>query len=243
MKTIIYTHKDFKLPNLNLGEKIILGLGNCTLSSRYTNSEIIYESVFQNRLEPQKAYCELSGLYSVINNIKINDEEIINFAHYRRYLSSKKNHICFDSFENDLQNYKFIVPKKINLLFREPKNLIERGLLTASIEDHYIYNHIKEDWYCLINVLRDKLPQFHKEIEEFRWKKQLIPYNIFCGKFSEIKKYGEWLFSILNELDRRIEITNHPYQSRIYGFMGERLFTFYLSVYNLKHKEVTTILN
>lgn len=242
MKTIIYTHKDFFLPDLNKGKVIILCLGDRNLGGSYPEAEIIYESSFKNRLEPQYAYCELSGLYSVIYNMKIKDDEIINFAHYRRFLSNKEESISFDSFENDLQKVDFIVPKKINLRLKEPKNLIQRYSLRISIEDHYIYNHIKEDWSCLISVLRDMYPKFHKEIEDFRRMKQLIPFNIFCGKLKEILNYGEWLFSILDELNKKINITTHPYQGRIFGFMGERLFTLYLIIYKIKIKEVPTIL-
>ena len=240
MKTIIYTHKDFKLPPLKDTEPVVLVLGENKLKSTYGLSTI-YEKSFNNRLIPQTAYSELSGLYSIAFNFDYEDDEIINLAHYRRYLSVNKNFICTDTFEIDLINYDFIVPKRIKLYFKNPKNFIEKIFNRTSVEDHYIYNHVKEDWSSLIDVLEDMHPECQVEINQFRKLKFLIPFNIFCCKYIQLKKYSIWLFKIFQKLELTTKPTSHTYQGRLYGFMGERLFTLYLIIHKMKFKEVEAI--
>ena len=54
--------------------------------------------------------------------------------------------------------------------------------------------------------------------------------------------YMEWLFKILFELEKRIDISDYDnYQARIYGFLSERLFTVWLEKNNLNKKEVTML--
>lgn len=240
MKTIVYTHKDFKLPILKNTQPIVLVLGENKLKSN-KGLLTVYEKSFNNRLIPQSAYSELSGLYSIAFNFDYENEEIINLAHYRRYLSVNKNFICTDSFEIYLGHYDFIVPRRIKLYLKNPKNLIQKIFNKTSIEDHYIYNHVKEDWSNLIDILKDMHPECQVEINKFRKLKFLIPFNIFCCKYLQLKEYSIWLFKIFQKLELTTKPTNHYYQGRLYGFMGERLFTLYLIIHKMKFKEVETL--
>jgi hypothetical protein len=56
------------------------------------------------------------------------------------------------------------------------------------------------------------------------------------------EKLMDWLFSILFEFEKRINLENYTgYQQRIFGFIGERLLTVWFYHENLKIKELPLI--
>ena len=72
----------------------------------------------------------------------------------------------------------------------------------------------------------------------------MAPFNMFYTRKEQLDNYCEWLFSILFELEKRVDISQYDsFQSRIYGFISEELFNVwidknsqlkvkYLTVYN-----------
>ena len=65
---------------------------------------------------------------------------------------------------------------------------------------------------------------------------------MFICKKEVIDEYFEWIFDILGELEKIIDISNYDqYQKRIYGFLSERLFNVWLDYKNLKFKEINVI--
>jgi hypothetical protein len=62
--------------------------------------------------------------------------------------------------------------------------------------------------------------------------------NMFIMNWDNFDAYCTWLFDILEEAEKRIDITNYsPYQQRIYGFLAERLFNVWLYAEKKKTKE------
>lgn len=56
--------------------------------------------------------------------------------------------------------------------------------------------------------------------------------------WKEYDTYCEWLFSLLNKVETSINISNYnSYQSRIFGFMAERLLNIYVEANRLDVKE------
>ena len=63
---------------------------------------------------------------------------------------------------------------------------------------------------------------------------------MICSK-ENWDNYHEWLFDILFELEKNIQISEDSYQKRVFGFISERLLNLYLIHNNKKIKELNTI--
>ena len=51
-------------------------------------------------------------------------------------------------------------------------------------------------------------------------------------------EYNQWLFSILFELEKRIEVPSDPVQSRVFGYISERIINLYVYHNKLRVKEM-----
>ena len=51
-------------------------------------------------------------------------------------------------------------------------------------------------------------------------------------------QYCEWMFSILEEIEHRVDISNYDtYEARIYGFVSEILLDVWIEANNIDYKE------
>ena len=65
---------------------------------------------------------------------------------------------------------------------------------------------------------------------------------MFVMKKQLFDEYCSWLFSILFELEKRIDISGYnQYEARVFGFISERLFNVWLEKQQLKVKEVPVV--
>ncbi|SQB29178.1 Uncharacterised protein [Citrobacter koseri] len=54
-------------------------------------------------------------------------------------------------------------------------------------------------------------------------------YNMFVGKADVVNQYCQWLFPLLDEVNKQIDFSGYDsYQKRILGFMAERLFNVWI---------------
>jgi hypothetical protein len=79
------------------------------------------------------------------------------------------------------------------------------------------------------NIITEKYPQYIDSFNKVMNGKNLHLFNMFICKKEYFDEYCNWIFGILFEVEKRIDISQYDvYQSRIYGFLGERLFNVWL---------------
>ena len=181
-------------------------------------------------------YCELTGLYWAWKNLQC---DYIGLCHYRRYfgvdiysrsLESKQKAIFQRAdYEKLLQQYDVILPRK-------------RNYYIETVRSQYEYAHNKHDLDEVENIIAERYPKYSEAFTKVMNRTKLHILNMFAMKKELFNDYCLWLFDILFELEKRIDISHYDiYQARVFGFIGERLFNVWLEYKLLKIKEVSVI--
>jgi hypothetical protein len=234
IKILVATHKKFQMPQQCIYLPVHVGRqGKTDLGFQGDN-------IGDNISIKNPNYCELTALYWAWKNLRC---EYIGLCHYRRYFvnknlitriinrNNKLNLILNESeITRLIQKYDVILPKK-------------RNYYIETIWSHYKNAHHIKDLEETKKVIAEKYPQYLHSFDKVMNGTKLHLYNMFIMKKKDFDYYCEWLFDILFELESRIDISNYdPYQSRIFGFISERLFNVWLEHHsNLRKKEVPVI--
>ena len=169
--------------------------------------------------EKNPYYCELTAAYWIWKNDREND--IVGLVHYRRTLTtnllsrSPKYYLNSPRIERDLQKYDFIAPKPHRSGTTERENLLE------SVRE--------KDLDILREVVAERYPDYLDAFDRTLAGKSGYLLNMFICRKQTWDAYYTWLFSILNEVEKRVDMTGYTTQEkRLYGYLGERLFTVYV---------------
>ena len=191
-------------------------------------------------------FCELTCHYWAWKNLK--NVDIVGLNHYRRYFdftrkwpqfSADKHFISTESFLN--QEYQF--PNLEKLLSKYDIILPVARHWRVSNTQQYGDYHIAKDWEMLRQIIKERhpeyLPTFEKTMDH---SNKSVGYNMFITHWKHFEAYSEWLFDILFEVERRVPPIDDPIQSRIYGYMSERLIYIYCNYHRLRIKFIPLIM-
>jgi len=158
-------------------------------------------------------FCELTALYWIWKN---DTHSIKGLSHYRRRFLINANEIL-----EKMSEYDVIIPTPY--YFR------------TSLREEYKNYHILDDLERTIHIVISKNPEMEPALIHVLEENLLIPYNMWITSECIWNDYCEWLFSILFQLEKEINLTGrNKYQRRVFGFLSERLFTAYIYQNNLK---------
>ena len=64
-------------------------------------------------------------------------------------------------------------------------------------------------------------------------------FNMFVMSHEKLCAYCAWLFDVLFELEKRLDITDYdPYNARAFGFIAERLLDVWIETNGYKYREL-----
>ena len=233
LTVLVITHKDYEFPHsacyrpLFVGGKIAIGLKN----------EVFYrDNSGINIAEKNSSFCELTGLYWAWKNGVFENNQYVGLVHYRRYFAGKalylkKKQIASESeLLTILEKYDVILPRK-------------RNYFIESIYSHYQHAHHIKDLELTRAVITKLQPEYLKSFDTVMQGRKLHLYNMFVMPSEKASEYCYWLFSILFELEKRIDVTQYDnYQKRVFGFIAERLFNVWI-LYNQLNVKYLPVVN
>lgn len=224
-KIYIVTHKETNLPEMK--DYIPLVVGNHSV--KY--SDAVYDNTLDNIAEKNPNYCELTGLYWIWKNDKYSD--YIGFCHYRRYFRMVKK-------LKNLIKPELITSQEISALMDKYDIILPYPItgLKTKASDLYIRTGGKEkDVSSLREIIGEKYPEYLKDYDGVWNDGSLSYFNMMILSRKLLDEYCKWLFDILFELEKRTDLTGYSkWESRIYGFLSERLLNVWVRNKGLKVK-------
>lgn len=191
------------------------------------NLGFIRDNTGDNISKKNRNYCELTGMYWIWKNCKL--PEYIGLCHYRRFFVCGKiikKKIDEKKVKEYFKECDIILPKKFKFDTTVWKNYFENG------------QGKEKDLINTKEILKNKYPEYLKSFEEVMDRKEGYYCNMFIMKNIGFKRYCEWLFDILFELEKITDLTNYtPQEARIYGYISELLLNVWVEKNELKIKE------
>ena len=227
LKILVATHKGYWMPEDNVYLPLHVG--------RDGKQDLGYvgDNTGENISNKNANYCELTGLYWAWKNL---DCEYIGLCHYRRYFSKKSigkdkkaDILHKDDYEKLLQKYDVLLP-------------IKRNYYIETVRSQYEHAHNKCDLDEVEKIVQELYPEYSESFTKVMNRTKLHILNMFVMKKDNFEEYCQWLFDILFELEKRIDITSYnQYEARVFGFVSERLFNVWLEKQSLKSCEVPVV--
>jgi len=225
-KILVATHKSYRFPDNNLYTPIHAGKTLSKENFGYMGDDTGIHISNKNR-----NFCELTALYWAWKNDYFKSYDYVGLVHYRRYFRGdlpfeKFNLLSKIQIADLMKTYDILLPKK-------------RKYYIETIENHYSNAHNKSDLNLIRQIIQEKHPDYTHSFDLLMQQRELYLFNMFVMKKELFDTYMEWLFDILFELEKRVDISVYDtYQSRIFGFISERLFNVWIIKNQLNIKEL-----
>lgn len=212
----IATHKKFNVPNEPGYIPIQVG------TEGKTKLGYLVDNTGDNISVKNANYCELTGLYWIWKNTS---DDYKGLVHYRRYFSNslKANEILKERYIlRALKKFDVILPFRYTM----DKSLID---------DYCEISGFKKDLESVREIILSKYPNYLNTYDNTMNNNKIYFYNMIIARKNVFDNYCEWLFSILFELEKKVDLLGYnDYQKRIYGFLSERLLNVYFDYNNYK---------
>ena len=228
VKIVVASHKPYKMPSDICYLPVHVGkAGKEPIGFRG-------DDVGDNISEKNPYYCELTGLYWAWKNL---DADYLGLVHYRRHFSTrpwwlrwwrgKENCILTDrEIHRLLKTTDIVLPKK-------------RHYYIESVYEHYCHTHYPEPMDETREIICEKYPDMIPAFDQVMNSRSAHMFNVFVMKRELSDEYCEFMFSVLRELECRVDITCYnSFQARVYGRISELLLDVWILYKKYSYKEI-----
>lgn len=215
IKIFVVTHKDVEnLPS----DRTVIGVGG----NRNLKCADVFDNTGDNIESKNSSFCELTALYWIWKN---DNTPVVGLEHYRRFFSNgnifRAKPLDSGQLLKKLKGCDIIVPKKSNL--------------KMTVYARYKRGHVIEDMDICREIIKTDYPEYEADFDFIMNERKIFMTNMFVANKEIIDGYCEWLFHILFEAEKRVNLAGrNDYQSRAFGFLSERLFNVWVHHHNLK---------
>lgn len=224
IKVIVAAHKPYRMPQDSMYLPLHVGRA-------LTDQDLGWQgdNTGDNISLKNPYYCELTGLYWAWKNLKA---DAIGLVHYRRFLrgGGKTNLTCcpdkkWDNIlthveaEDLLSRYPILLPKK-------------RHYYIETIEGQYAHAHNKEHLRKVREIIQENNSNYLEAFDKHMNERSGHMFNMFIMRYDYFCRYCSWIFDILFKLEQKI-----GNNSRIFGFIGERLLDVWLDRNQIEYCE------
>ncbi|MGN8833857.1 DUF4422 domain-containing protein [Allisonella histaminiformans] len=216
IRILVAAHKKYWMPDDSVYMPIQVG------AALHPALGYVLDNTGDNISDKNPNYCELTALYWAWKNL---DADYIGLVHYRRYFTrkevyniEKKKEQILDGkeWENILSKYPAVVPDKRNYYIETNRS-------------HYNHAHYTDGLDLAEQIIKEKFPDYFPAFNTVMNRTWAHMFNMFVMRRDLFDDYMAWMFDILFEIEKRVDITGWDnYESRIYGFVSELLLDIWL---------------
>lgn len=223
----VISHKDYRMPEDQMYVPLQVGFGKKIEGFKRDDTG-------DNISNKNKNYCELTGLYWAWKN---SDADIKGLVHYRRMFTNGSN--PFGTVENKynklldnitlskmFDKYDMILPKK-------------RKYFIETLWSHYEHSHKIEGLITTRTVISNLYPEYLDMFDQVMKRKSAHMFNMMIAKADLFDSYSKWLFNILFNVEKNIDISEYSVsEARIFGYISELLLDVWIGVNHPQYKEL-----
>lgn len=211
----LFVVSHIELDPIDYPEREIIYVGK--LAQSKAEGGFLSDSIGDNISSLNYTYSECTAMYRIWKNVK---SKYVGIEHYRRLFGFLGNIVSKDKIMEKIERSDFLI-------------MVEFPLF-KSMKSQFIAAHGSLYFDQLRRSIANVAPEYLPDFDHIMKGHHLAWCNMMVAKKETYDEYCSFLFSVLFDVEKHIEIPLDPYQKRIMGFMSERL----LSVYLHHHKEL-----
>ena len=212
--------------------------------SRNKFEGMIHDNEGDNISDRNKMYCELTAQYWVWKNV---DADYYGFFPYYRYLTfdpsiihnDERGDIVYDKISDAALKEIKLDPTSMKNIITQYDLLSVRGRQYPQTQEEDFHRDIyheygavpfrhQKDLDITLKILKQKYPEFSETADEYMESNIAYEHNMFIMKKDIYRKYCEWLFDILFEVEKHINTTWYSVEEyRVMEYLAERLYGIY----------------
>lgn len=223
---IVAAHKPYAMPNDPLYLPLHVG------AEGKESFGFAGDNTGENISAKNPTFCELTGLYWAWKNL---DADYVGLAHYRRHFGGKGKGEPISRVLTEAEAVRLLKDKD-GILPNKRKYYIE------NLYSHYVHTMHPEPLELTGEIIREKYPAYAEAFEGLKKRTSAHMFNMMILRKDHLDAYCTWLFSILFELEKRVDATAYDaFHARFFGRVSELLLDVWLSEQHLELAEVPVI--
>ena len=208
---VVATHKQYAMPQDAVYLPVFVGAalsGDAAVPPGFARDD-----GGENISAKNRSWCELTALYWAWKNT---NADAVGLVHYRRHFRGRGGIASGAEICDALSRADAVLPKR-------------RNYFIESTYSQYIHAHHAEDLDGTRRILEERHPDFLPAFDAVMKSTSGHRFNMMIMKRPIFDDYCAWLFDILSELERRLDISSYSdYDRRVFGFVAERLLDVYV---------------
>jgi RNase H-fold protein (predicted Holliday junction resolvase) len=239
----IATHRDFENYRYNQSYKIITS--SPKMQKNYS-IEVIYCDENSRLKSLDRAYGEMAKIYKAYSLYKSGQmsSKYVGINHYRRYFGFLDN---IPNMDDIFKDYDLVLKDKYVFYYGK------------TLKENYCLTHICKNFEEMIDIIKELRPEYYQAALNASNMEYIFPANIFIMKKEDFIKYGDFMFQILFEFDKRHNFKSDQdvekyvkknynrsdvmSQTRLQGYLAERISNiFYMKNFNFERIKIMPVI-
>ena len=220
VQVIVAAHKPYRMPEDGAYLPLQVGAaGKPSLGFRRDDDG-------ENISAKNANWCELTGLYWAWKNLRA---ETVGLVHYRRHFRGRGGIASGTEIAAALAKADVVLPRK-------------RNYFIETTYSQYAHAHHAVDLDLTRQILVERHPDCIAAFDAAMRSTKGHRFNMFVMRRPQFNAYCTWLFDVLFELERRLDISSYSSNdARVFGFVAERLLDVWIATNKVGYVELPVL--